>query len=82
MSKEATLQSHLNCFFGYLRIVVQQAKDLIKGNLVLICIFHNVFVVQKLYVKSFHKSASHTQRRDILELVLKESLHFGYSFVV
>lgn len=50
--------------------------------MILIYVLYNVFIVQKLYIKSIYKDTSYTYKKDIQELIFKESLYFGYNPMV
>ena len=67
VSGKGALEGNLDFFLGHPQILVQQAEDLIKTDLIPTCVFYNFIAVWKLCVESVRGYTDHAYKRDMLE---------------
>lgn len=62
--------------------MVNEAKNIIKNNLLLAYIINNIFAIKKFYITAINKKANDTHKKNILESIFYDKLYFNNSFII
>lgn len=68
MPAKAALKRFFDNSFSYPEVFNDQARDIVKGYLVLIDIMNNIIIIQKLKFTSIYKDINNAQKRNMLKL--------------